>query len=459
MAKRKSNSKGGSKLFPLFIVLLLIFAGGGVYGFLIYFEGEKPAISVPLDTEFLGNKSTIQFSASDNKSGLKSISVSLEQGDLVKELFQKNFPRQTKNTEKVSQLNGQSVSVEPKNIGLKDGHVTLIIEVEDNSFRGFFSGNKSRVTKTYTIDTVAPKINILHGERYINPGGSGIFIYRLTGEPVEFGLNLNGKIHPGFLVGDGRDDAYITYFGLPYDAEDFSNAFLYATDKAGNQTKVPVSSVYKPKQFKNDRINVGDGFLNKKIPEFQQYYPEMNGSMVEKYLFTNNQVRKKNNEQIAKICTSTVPQRLWEGGFLRMAGSSRAGFADQRTYYYKGKAIDNQIHLGMDIASTRRAGIKAANKGKVAYADYLGIYGNMVMLDHGQGVFSLYSHLSQINVAVGDLVEKGFVIGQSGTSGMAGGDHLHFSILVNGIFVTPKEWWDPNWIAVTIDEPLVDSKF
>jgi murein DD-endopeptidase MepM/ murein hydrolase activator NlpD len=113
----------------------------------------------------------------------------------------------------------------------------------------------------------------------------------------------------------------------------------------------------------------------------------------------------------------------------------------------------------MDIASTRRAEARAANNGKVIYADYLGIYGNMVLVDHGQGVFSLYSHLSQINAAPGDMVDQQTVLGLTGTTGMAGGDHLHFSMLVNGVFVTPKEWWDQHWIEVTIDEPIAEFKF
>ncbi len=81
------------------------------------------------------------------------------------------------------------------------------------------------------------------------------------------------------------------------------------------------------------------------------------------------------------------------------------------------------------------------------------------MIDHGQGVFSLYSHLSQINGAVGDKVDQQTVLGLTGTTGMAGGDHLHFSMLINGMFVTPKEWWDQHWIDVTIEEPITDSKF
>ena len=78
-------------------------------------------------------------------------------------------------------------------------------------------------------------------------------------------------------------------------------------------------------------------------------------------------------------------------------------------------------------------------------AEPLGIYGNTVILDHGLGVFSSYSHMSQINVKVGDKVAKGAVVGQTGTTGLAAGDHLHFAINLQGEFVDPLEWWDAHW--------------
>jgi murein DD-endopeptidase MepM/ murein hydrolase activator NlpD len=137
-----------------------------------------------------------------------------------------------------------------------------------------------------------------------------------------------------------------------------------------------------------------------------------------------------------------------------MPGAGRAQFADQRTYLYNGQAIDTQTHLGVDIASTAQAPIRAANRGRVVFAEYLGIYGNMIILDHGQGIASLYSHLSTIETTVGTLVEKDQQIGRSGASGMAGGDHLHFSMLVHGLFVTPVEWWDQHWIDVNIKNAL-----
>lgn len=459
MSRSTSSKQGKSKLFSFFTLLLLAAVGCGVYAYIIYFEGEKPLISLETTSDYLGVNNSIEFSASDTKSGLKLVVVTLTQGETVKELVRLNFPRAGKTTEKFTVLSTEPITIEPKKLGFKDGPATLSIEAEDHSFRGFFSGNTARYSKEMIIDTSAPKIHILHSERYIQPGGSGIFISELSGDPVQYGLNLNGKNHPSFALGDGRDNVFITYFGLPYDAKEFGNAYLYAIDKAGNETKVPVSSIFKPVNWKHDTINITDGFLNKKIPEFSQYYPEMQGTNLEQYLFTNNDVRISNNKTIASLCDKPSPERMWEGTFVRMAGASRANFADHRTYYYEGKPIDKQVHLGIDIASTRRVDIKAANTGIVVHADYLGIYGNMIMIDHGQGVYSLYSHLSQINVSVGERVQKGFVIGQSGTSGMAGGDHLHFSMLVNGIFVNPKEWIDPHWINVTIDGPITDSKF
>ena len=105
-----------------------------------------------------------------------------------------------------------------------------------------------------------------------------------------------------------------------------------------------------------------------------------------------------------------------------------ARFGDRRTYMYQNKDVDQQIHLGEDLASLMNSPVPAANNGVVVLAEPLGIYGNTVIIDHGLGVFSSYSHMSQIDVKVGDKVEKGTVVGKTGTTGLAGGDHLHFAV-------------------------------
>jgi len=104
------------------------------------------------------------------------------------------------------------------------------------------------------------------------------------------------------------------------------------------------------------------------------------------------------------------------------------------------------VHLGFDLAKTANAPVTAANNGKVLHAAELGIYGNTVIVDHGMGVQSLYGHLSSIAVKVGDMVEKGQELGRSGMTGLAGGDHLHFTMLVAGQQVTPVDWWSTQWM-------------
>ena len=146
---------------------------------------------------------------------------------------------------------------------------------------------------------------------------------------------------------------------------------------------------------------------------------------------------------------------LWSEVFLRQPDSAPlSSFADRRTYKHDGTVIDSQTHLGFDLASLRQSPVVAENNGKVVFAENLGIYGNVVILDHGLGLFSLYGHLSSIGVAVGQSVQRGDSLGRTGETGLAAGDHLHFSIMVDGIHVDPIEWWDPKWVADHVTEKL-----
>jgi len=146
---------------------------------------------------------------------------------------------------------------------------------------------------------------------------------------------------------------------------------------------------------------------------------------------------------------------LWSGAFLRLPGSAtRAKFADHRIYRYKGREIDRQVHMGIDLASVSRADVPASNRGRVIVTKNIGIFGNTVVLDHGFGLTSIYSHLSRILVAPGDLVEKGEIIGKTGATGLAGGDHLHFGMAVHKTFVNPLEWWDSSWIKNNITSKI-----
>jgi murein DD-endopeptidase MepM/ murein hydrolase activator NlpD len=200
---------------------------------------------------------------------------------------------------------------------------------------------------------------------------------------------------------------------------------------------------------------ISDAFLGNILPYFSDYNFDPKDSNIEKYIKINNDLRKKDDEFIYKLTEKPAQERYWEGPWISLKnGATMARYADHRTYYYKGERIDEQYHLGIDLASLANSPVEAGNSGKVIFAGKNGIYGLMVVIDHGQGIASLYGHLSEIKVAVGDVVKKGDIIGITGQTGLAGGDHLHFSMLIHGVFVNPLEWLDEHWIEDNITKKL-----
>ena len=208
------------------------------------------------------------------------------------------------------------------------------------------------------------------------------------------------------------------------------------------------------KKFRHRKINISDRFLTQKIPEFEGLAPDIDKPL-DIFLYVNRDIRQKNRAKIAEFSRKTASTPLWDGSFLRQPkAATLAQFADYRTYYYKGKEIDKQVHLGQDLASVAQAEIVAENAGEVLWAEYLGIYGLCVIIDHGLGLQSLYAHMSQLDVQVGDVLTRGQVLGRSGATGMAGGDHLHLGIFVSGVPVQPIEWWDKSWIQNNVTSKL-----
>jgi murein DD-endopeptidase MepM/ murein hydrolase activator NlpD len=210
--------------------------------------------------------------------------------------------------------------------------------------------------------------------------------------------------------------------------------------------------VIKPKAFPKDKIQVSDSFLKTLLPYFTQKDPNLKGTPLEIFLEVNRKQREADHQEVKKVCRETVPKPLWAGPFLRLPNSKpMASFAQDRTYFYDGKEVDRQIHWGVDLASLAQSQVPAANSGRVVFAGPLGIYGNTVVIDHGCGLFSMYSHLSKIEVEGKKEVKKGDSLGRTGATGMAGGDHLHYAMMVHGVFVNPLEWWDPHWIRDNVD--------
>jgi murein DD-endopeptidase MepM/ murein hydrolase activator NlpD len=241
----------------------------------------------------------------------------------------------------------------------------------------------------------------------------------------------------------------VAFFALLHDQDLNTPVSLFARDEAGNTARADFEYRPFPKAFRRSRIELNDQFLNRVVPAILENTPDIKaeGSVLEQFLVLNGELRRKNAQQIAGLASKASQAPLLTGEFKQLANSKvESAFADHRTYLYKGREVDQQVHLGFDLATTANAPIVASNRGTVIFADYLGIYGNTVVIDHGLGLQSLYAHLSSFDTSVGQTVEKGQTVGRSGTTGLAGGDHLHFTMLVQGRMVSPVEFWDPHWL-------------
>ncbi|MBW1649879.1 MAG: M23 family metallopeptidase [Deltaproteobacteria bacterium] len=444
-----------SKLNRITMILITAFLFFAIFVFIKKTESQKPdfEFALPGDTsKAINAESQLAGIVSDAKSGLRNLSILLIKDGIETVIFEKSFPK----TKRVYTYNF-NVSIKSKDLQIKDGKALLKAMASDYSWRNSGSGNLTQIEKEIIIDTKPPRIEILSGAHNIIQGGAGLVIYKLS-EPCKIsGIKVGDNFFPGYLSGAKNKNIFFAFIGLNYDQPTNTAIAAQAVDYAGNEAKTSFYKYFKKAFFKQDIINITDGFLEQKMPEFSDdiNLKTKEASLIEQFLEINRDVRKANFKQIRQICADTEHKKLWEKTFLRFPQSvTRAGFADARTYKYKGKNIDNQVHLGIDLASTAYSKIPAANSGRVVFAEFLGIYGNTVIIDHGLGLFSLYAHLNRIDVEKGADVKKKDIIGRTGMTGMAGGDHLHFSMLVHNIFVNPIEWFDASWIKNNITSKI-----
>ena len=313
---------------------------------------------------------------------------------------------------------------------------------------------ESLVIRDVQVRLEPPQLGVLSSFHYINHGGSEFVVYRATPDDVSSGVRVGDKEYPGFPakgVGITGDPAIrVAFFALLFDQPLDARIQVFARDEAGNEAVAALDNRVFPKPYQKSRIELDDRFLDRVVPAIGGNTPSItlpSGDNLAGFLKINGDLRRENNAYIAGLAQKTSPDLQFMDAFQQLGDSQvEARFADTRTYVYKGKDVDRQVHLGFDLAVTANVPIRAAQKGIVLHAAYLGIYGNCVIVDHGMGVQSLYGHLSSIDAKVGDRVDKGQVLGRSGMTGLAGGDHLHFTMLVGGQQVTPVDWWSKQWM-------------
>lgn len=447
----------------LVVFVLLVVVCGAIFVYAGHLAG--PAVDITKPDRFVGSSTPVTISVTVPGGRLTALQLAFAQNGKTTELAALSGARSTgPDTLTLSATISQESVAE-----LASGPAEIRVTATRPVLFGWRAVTSTR-SRPVQVRLEQPTIAVISTHHYINVGGAEMVVYRVKPDDVASGVMVGERAYPGYpAAGATVDDLRLTdpglrvaFFALLWDEPTSTNIHLYAHDEAGNAARADLDYKAFPKPPKNSKIEVTDAFLNRIEPAIEAGSPSVKatGSTVDQFLVLNGELRRADAAKIASFAAETSPEMLWRGEvFYKFANTkAESAFADRRTYLYRGKIIDHQTHLGFDLASFAHAAVKAANRGKVLYAADLGIYGNCIVIDHGMGVQSLYGHLSSFEVKVGTMVDKGQEIGRSGETGMAAGDHLHFTMLVNGDMVNPIEWWDPHWIQDRILRKLQEAK-
>ncbi len=442
-----ANRSGGIIIGGLLVLALL---GGAGYVYTApEFERVAPTVQGE-QTLFWNLSEPIKISLSDN-TGLKHFELVMSDGQKSLIVGQGNIDEGVKEQTLMVKY-PQSKVLDPKVKKL-----TLKVTVTDKSLWQFFQGNKSEQTIDITVDTIRPNVNLLSNSYSMTQGGSALVVFQASDEKLDR-LYVEAAGNTFKAQPYKKEGYYAVLFAWPFNKQDFS-AKIVAIDAAKNQRAVEVPLYLKTHQYKVSYIEATDKFIDGKITDLASGNPEFAtiNDKIEKLKAINETMRLANEKLIhdlSSVVSSDVLQEWKINHFYPLRnGQKVASYGDERHYYYENKEneVSLSFHVGYDLASTKMATIKASNAGKVVYAGENGIYGNMPMIDHGLGLYSLYGHCSQLLVNTGDEVKAGDDIANTGVTGLALGDHLHFGLLVQGIEVRPVEWFDKEWIRKNID--------
>jgi murein DD-endopeptidase MepM/ murein hydrolase activator NlpD len=400
----------------------------------------------------IGSRTPLALTLRAARGGVAAAEVTLVQGDMRATAGRHEFSPGGPNDQRLD------LSIDARALGLREGAAILEVRARDGFWRPLRVDDRPVLTVPITVDITPPVVEVLSATRYLAQGGGGIVVFRARAA-ARVGVNVGGIFFPAYPAGGPDADVLVSLVAVPYDFPTTSPVAVTAQDEAGNGTTRPVPLEIKPRVFPRDRIEISEAFLARKLPELLPGGEAAGADqLLAGFLVVNRDQRKAAETTRRQIAARTGPRPLWQGSFIQPRNSKVfSNFAETRTYVYKGKVVDTQVHFGYDLASLRNSPVPAANAGTVVWVGPLSIYGTVVVVDHGLGLQSLYAHMSSVDVKDGDRVTRGQILGRTGTTGLALGDHLHYEVLVHGISVTPLEWWDAKWIRDHIGKPLREA--
>lgn len=418
-------------------------------------EPIGPSATLDAPVEVVGRATPLAVTVRDRGTGLARVEVRLvaPSGSGVV-LASQIFPKRSPGWPWLVQAETITTTLEGAAERVPEGRAAIEVWATDHSWlSGFRRG--PRLVHPVTVDLTPPTVEVLSTQHALRLGGSQIAVYRVGADAAASGIAVGDHLFPGTAGVFVDPTLRAALFALPENAPE-ARPVAFAVDAAGNRRTVPVGVNVRGRAFAERTLPLSDDFLARKVPDLLSANGlDTSGDLLAGYLRINRDLRVRTEARVREICRESTPAPRWDGALLRLPNSAPlSGFGDRRTYLYQGQAVDRQTHLGFDLASLEGSPVPAASAGRVVFAGPLGIYGNTVIVDHGLGLFTLYGHLRAIDVAKDQEMARGDVLGKTGDTGLAGGDHLHFSTMIHGVHVDPVEWWDGHWIHDQVESRL-----
>lgn len=408
-----------------------------VWGPIVFFMARSatPVLDLAAPVSSLGQATPITVHVHDLR-GIRRFSAFVEQNGARYRVWEISQPTSTPDS---TIAFAAGIKTAPQ---LKEGKAKLILEATSNDLMR----RTAHLERDVTVVTQPPTISVDSEQHYLYIGMAELATLNVSGGWTEAGVRVGDQNFRAWPMPDGKPGLF-SMFAFAWNMPAGTIPVVYASNGTGNDVTSPLTVQFPKKEqprYTTHDLQLTDAFIQKVVGELD---PNGSGDAVARFVKINNEMRRANNKTLSDLRSNTADKFLWSQPFTRQSHSqAEANFADLRNYIYKGKKIDQQVHLGYDLAVTQHVGVEASNDGRVVYAAPLGIYGNCIVVDHGYGLQTIYGHLSHIDVHVGDTVKRGQVMGQSGMTGMAGGDHVHFAMQLDGVQIDPKEWWDSHWI-------------
>ena len=343
-----------TRILGVFIALILI-----IFGF-VWFSGKRTALKLAKPIAAIGTSTPVAVEV-DAPHGVKAFSATVEQNGQSQTVY-------SDHTKTLQRVGAYTFSAGQKEAPfLKEGPARLIVRASSNDLRGA----TSELSQDVQVILHPPTVSADGLQHYINQGGSELVTLEVGGNWTEAGVEVANYSATSFAM-PGQPDSSSHRFSLfpfPWDVAPDTVPMAFARNGAGMESTASFWVKIFPKKFRQSTINVTDRNLQKVVGELD---PNGTGSLVDRFVKLNRDMRRANSQTIYELRKNTEHKILWSGPFIPVKGARESFFADKRSYFYNGKQIDEQVHLGYDLAQTANSPVKAANAGKVIYAGRLG---------------------------------------------------------------------------------------